>query len=86
MIMKMVFKIEAMLGCAISFVKSVDGMLPILLDLMLLEIVILALLTCMLTMIIGSCQVILFVLQPELEPLREVEHALKTNVIKLFLK
>ena len=46
MIMGMVFKRGAMIGYAIAVVKSVDGILPTLLDFMLLGSVILALLSC----------------------------------------
>ena len=53
-IMEMVFKRKEMLGCAISGVKSVGGILPIHLDLMLLGSVILALLPFHITMNIGS--------------------------------
>ena len=45
-----------MLGCDISVFKSVYVMLPILLDFMRLGSVILALLPCLLTIIIGICQ------------------------------
>ena len=72
-IMEMVLKIGAILGCAISVVSSVDGMTPILLDFMPLESLILSLLLCLLTMIIGNCQGNVFVSQLSLEPLREAE-------------
>ena len=65
-----------MLGCAIAVVNSVDIILPTLLDFMLLGSVILVLLTCQMTMTIGSCQGILIVLQLELEPTREAEQTL----------
>ena len=56
MIMGMVFKIGAMIGYSIAVIKSVDGILPTLLDFMLLVSVILALLSCLLAMTIGSYQ------------------------------
>ena len=73
MIMEMVFKRGSMFGCAIYVVMSVDGMTPILLDFMPLESLILSLLICLLTMIIGNCQGNVFVSQLSLEPLREAE-------------
>ena len=51
MIMEMVFKIGAMLGCDISVVRSVDGMKPILLYFIPLGSVILAFLPYLMTMI-----------------------------------
>ena len=59
-----------MLGYDISVVRSVDGMTPVLLDLMPLGSVILALFPFLMTMIIGNYQGILLVLQLEMEPLR----------------
>ena len=56
MIMVMFFKRVATLECTISVVKSVDGILPTLLDFILLGSVILELLSCHLTMTIVSCQ------------------------------
>ena len=55
MIMVMVFKRGAILGCSIFVDKSVDGILPTIMDFMLLGIVILSLLSCHITMTIGSC-------------------------------
>ena len=69
----MVFKIGAMIGCTISIVKSVDGIIPTLLDFILLGSAILALLPCQMTTTIGSWQGRLLVLQLELETLREAE-------------
>ena len=66
----MVFKRGAMLGYDISVVRSVDGMTPVLLDLMPLGSVILALFPFLMTMIIGNYQGRLLVLQLEMEPLR----------------
>ena len=86
MIMEMVFKRGAMIGCAISVVRSVDGMRTILLYFMPLGSVILALLPCLLTMIIGNFQGILLVLQLELEKLREADWALKPNTVRIFMK
>ena len=63
MIMGMVFKKGEMLGCAIAIVRSVDGIPPIILDFTPLGSVILALLPCLLTMIIGNCQWRLLVFQ-----------------------
>ena len=86
MIMILVFKREAMFGCAIYVVKNENGMKPILMDFMLLESVILSLLPCLATMNIGRCQVILLVSKLALEPPREAEWALKPNTVQLFLK
>ena len=86
MIMEMVFKIWAMIGCAIFVVKGVDGMPPILLDFMPLGSVILAPLPCLMTMIIGICHRRLLVFQLELKPLREAERALNPNGVCLFMK
>ena len=86
MIMEMVFKRGAMLGCDIFVVKSVDGIPPIIMDFMLLGSVILELLPCLLTINIGSCQGILLVPKLDLEPLREAEQALNPNAVRLFLK
>ena len=66
----MVFKRGAMLGYAIAVVKSVDGIIPTLMDFMLIGNVILALLPCHLTMAIKSCQGILLALQLAPEPQR----------------
>ena len=70
MIMEMVFKRGAIIGCDIAVVRSVDVMKPILLDFIPLGSVILALLPYLLTMIIGKSQGRLFVSQLALEPLR----------------
>ena len=51
MIMKMVFKIGEMLGCAIAVARSVDVISPILLDFIPLGSVILAFLPYLMTMI-----------------------------------
>ena len=64
-----------MIGCAISVIKSVDVIIPTLLDFMLLGSVILELLPCQMTMKFGSYQGRLLVLQIALEPLREAERA-----------
>ena len=72
----MVFKRGEMIGCSIASVKIVDGILPTLLDFMLLGSVILVLLTCQMNMTIGSYQGILIMLQLELEPTREAEQTL----------
>ena len=69
MIMETVFKIRAMLGYAITVVRIVDVMTPILLDFMLLGSVILSLLPCLMNIIIGNCQGRLLVSQLALEPL-----------------
>ena len=82
----MVFKREKMLGCAIDAIGIVDEMTPILLDFMPLRGVILALLPCLMTMIIGNCQEIPLVLQLALYPLREAEWALKPKDVRIFLK
>ena len=63
MIMEMVFKRGAMIRCDISVVKSVDEILPIPMDFMLLGSVILSLSPCHLTMTIGSCHERMLVLQ-----------------------
>ena len=73
MITKMVFKRGSILGCAITVVRSVDEMTPILLDFMLIGGVILEPFTCLLTIIIGNCHGKLLVSQLELEPLKEAE-------------
>ena len=86
MIMEMVFKRGEMIGCDISFVRSVDGMPPIIMYLMPLGSVILEILTCLLTMVIGICQVRLLVLKLEMEPLKEVERAINPNAVLIFLK
>ena len=86
MIMEMVSKSGAIIGCDISIVNSVDGISPILLDFMPLGSVILVLLPCLMIMIIGICQVRLLVSQMALEPLRGAERALKPKAIRLFLK
>ena len=52
----MVFKIGAILGCDIAVVKSVDGILPTIMDFMLLGIMILSILPCQLTTTIGIFQ------------------------------
>ena len=79
MIMEMVFERGTMLGCAIAVVMSVNGMTPIIMNFMPLGSVILEILPCLLTMIIGNCKGILVVSQLEVETLREAEWALKTN-------
>ena len=86
MIMEMVFKIGAMLACDISVIRSVDGIPPMILDYMPLGSVILALLPCLMTVIIGNCQGILLVSQLALEYLQEAERALKPNAVWIFLK
>ena len=86
MITEMVLKIGEMLGCAITVVKSVDGIIPTRLDFILLGSVILTLFTCQPTTPIGICQVRLLVLQLSLEPLREAEQAPWNNIILIFLK
>ena len=73
MITKIVFKRGSILGCAITVVRSVDEMTPILLDFMLIGGVILEPFTCLLTIIIGNCHGKLLVSQLELEPLKEAE-------------
>ena len=73
-------------GCVIAVLKSVDEILPTLMYFMLLGSVIMALLSCQMTMTIGSCQVILLVLQPELEILREAERAFQNSAVWIFLK
>ena len=85
-IMEMAFKRGAMLGCAISAVKSVDLILTTIMDFMMLGSVILALFPCHLTMNIGSCQGRLLVLKLELDPLREPYRAFQTNTVWIFLK
>ena len=72
-IIEMKFKKGEMLGCAIYIVNSVDAILPKFLDFMLIVSVILAHLPCRMNITIGSCQGILLVLQPSLEPLMELE-------------
>ena len=64
MIMEMVFKRGATIRFAITVVKSLDRILPTLLDFMLIGSMILALLPCHMTMTIGICQGILMILQP----------------------
>ena len=86
MIMEMVFKRGAMLGYDIAVIKSVDVILPTIMDFMLPGSVILALSPCQLTMTIGSCQGRLLVLQLALEPLRETEWAFQPKYVRLFLK
>ena len=86
MITEMVFNGEKMLGCAIDAIGIVDEMTPILLDFMPLRGVILALLPCLMTMIIGNFQEIPLVLQLALYPLREAEWALKPKDVRIFLK
>ena len=71
-IMDMVFKIVAMLGCSIVVVRSVDGMTPILLYFMPFSSMILALFPCLLAIIICNYQGILLVSHLELEPMREL--------------
>ena len=80
-VMKMVFKRGSILGCDIAVVRSVDEM-----DFMPLGIMILTILPCLLTTIIGNCQGRLLVLQLAPEPLREAEWALKPNFVWIFLK
>ena len=63
MIMEILFKTWAIIGCDIAAVKVVDGILPTPLDVMLLGSMILALSPCQLNMNTGSCQGILLVLQ-----------------------
>ena len=58
----MVFKIGAILGCDIAVVKSVDGILPTIMDFMLLGSMILSLLPFRLITTIGIFQGILLVL------------------------
>ena len=72
--------------CAIAAVKSVDGMPTILMYFMLIGRVIMALLPCLLTMIIGICKGRLLVSQLELDPLMEADQAINTNAIRIFLK
>ena len=55
MIIEMVLKRESMLGCAISIVESLDGIIPTILDLILLGSVILELMPFQPTMTIGRC-------------------------------
>ena len=74
-----------MIGYAIDVVKNVDGIIPPPMDLMLIGSVILAILTCQLTMTTGSCQGRLMVLQLGLEPLMEAYIAPQTNASRLFL-
>ena len=66
----MVFKRGAILGCYIAAVENVDGMPPILLYFIPLGSVILEILPCLMTMIIGNYRGRLLVLQLSLEPLR----------------
>ena len=75
-----------MLGCDIAVVRSVDGMTPILMYFMPFGSVILEILPCLLTIIIGNCQGRLVVLQLSLEPLMEVEWSLNPKLVRLFLK
>ena len=86
MIMEIVFKRGSIIGFAIAAVSSVDGMTAIILDFMPLGSVILALLPCLMTMIIGNFHGRLLVSQLALEPLRRSEWSLKTNIVWLFLK
>ena len=86
MIMKMLFKRVDILGCAIVVVKSVEGILPTLMNFMLLGSEILELLTCHLTMTILICQGRLLVLQLALDPLKEAEQEFQPNAVWLFLK
>ena len=86
MFMEMVFKIGAILVCNISFVRTVDGMPPILLDFIPLGSVILSIFPCLLTMIIGNCQGRLFVSKLALEPIWEVEWEINPNAVWIFLK
>ena len=83
---EMVFKRGEMLGCDISVVRGMYGMTPIVLDLMPLGSMILEILPCLITMIIGNCQGRLLVLQLALYPLRKVEWVLNPNSVWLFLK
>ena len=69
MIMEVVFKRGEMIGCYIAAVKIVDGILPTILELMLLGSMILILLSCHMTMTIVSCHGRLLMLQQALEPL-----------------
>ena len=80
-IMEIVFKIGETLGCAISVVKSVGGILTTPLDFMLLGSVILVFSTFRLTMTNGSCQGGLLVLQMALVPLGEADIAPYTNAV-----
>ena len=75
-----------MLGCDISVVKSVDGITPILLDFTPLGSVILSILSCLLTVIIGSSQGKMLVLQLTMEPLMEADQELNPNAVRIFLK
>ena len=74
-----------MIGCAIAVINSLDGIIPTLLDFMLVGSVILSLFPCQLTMITGSCKGRLLVLQLLLEPLREAERKSHPNAVWLFL-
>ena len=85
MITEMVFKIGAMIGCAIDVINIVDGIIPPLLDFIPIGRVILESLSCQLTVTIGICQVILLAFQPELEHMREAERALQTNSVCILL-
>ena len=66
MIMKTVFKREAMLGCDIVVVKCVDEILPTPIDFMLIGSVILEIFPFQMTMTIVICQVRLLLLQLKL--------------------
>ena len=84
--MKMVFKRCAMIGCAISVVDIVDVILPKPLDFMMSGSVILEFSPFHITMNIGICQRSLLVLQLALEALRKAEQSPQTNTIRDLLK
>ena len=82
----MVLKRGAIPGYDIAAVRSMDGMTPIILDFMQLVRVILALLPCLMTTVIGNRQGRILVCQLALETLREMDWSLNPNDVRIFLK
>ena len=85
MIMEMVFKRGAIIGCAIAVIKSVNGILRTLLDFMLLGSVVLALFISQMPITIRIYQERLLMLQMALDPLREADQEFQPNTVSLSM-